>query len=86
MRVIIPPALHSYTEGKGEVSADGATLAEVLAVLDNRYPGMRFRIIDEQGGIRRHIKIFINQTQANGIESSLNPTDKILIVCALSGG
>jgi molybdopterin converting factor small subunit len=86
MRIIVPPALRSYTGEKNEVQAKGVTLAEALADLDHHYPGMRFRIIDEQDGIRQHIKIFINQTQAKNIDARLDPADKILIICALSGG
>lgn len=86
MRVIVPTALRSYTDERHEVEAQGSNLAEVLVDLDRRYPGMRFRIIDEQDDIRRHIRIFINQTQAKSIQVKLDPSDKILIVCALSGG
>ena len=86
MRVIVPPALRSYTGGKGEVEGKGATLAAVLADLDRTYPGIRFRMVDEQDGIRRHMKIFINQTQAKSIAARLDLEDRILIVCALSGG
>ena len=86
MRVILPPALHSYTDGLREVQTKGTTIAEVLAELDRRYPGIRFRMLDEQDGIRQHIKIFVNQTLAGSIDAGLNADDKILIVCALSGG
>ncbi len=86
MKVIIPSALRSYTGEKNEVSADGATLCDVLADLDNRYPGIRFRMLDEQHAIRRHIKVFINQAQAMSLDEPLEPSDKVLIVCALSGG
>ena len=86
MRVIVPPALRSYTSEKSEVEGQGNTLADVLVDLDQRYPGMRFRIIDEQDGVREHIKIFINQTQTKEIAVQLKPDDKVLIICALSGG
>ncbi len=86
MRIVIPPALRSYTGERGEVEGHGASLAAVLADLDARYPGIRFRIIDEQDRIRTHMRIFVNQTQAKGLELALTPTDKLVIVCALSGG
>ena len=57
MKVLLPSALHSYT-GQAWVDADGATVADVLEELDQRYPGIRFRMIDEQDGIRRHIRLF----------------------------
>ena len=64
MRVILPTPLAEYTRHAREVQAEGATLDELLADLDRRYPGIRFRIIDEQDAIRPHIKIFVNREQA----------------------
>ena len=60
MKVLIPSPLRSYTK-KREVEATGATLAELLAELDRRYPGLRFRMIDEQDRMRRHIRFFIKR-------------------------
>jgi molybdopterin converting factor small subunit len=86
MRVRLPSPLASYTAGAREVEADGATLSEILADLDRRYPGIRFRMIDEQGAIRPHIKIFVNRAQAASIAQPLAPGDEVLVVAALSGG
>ena len=86
MRVHIPTALRSYTAQQGEVQAEGATLAEVLSALDHRYPGLRFRIITEQDRIRPHIRIFVNEGQAQDLTVPLRSTDTVYIVCALSGG
>jgi molybdopterin converting factor small subunit len=84
--VYIPTALRSYTAQKGEVDAQGATLAEILSALDRRYPGLRFRIITEQGTIRQHIRIFVNEEQVPNLTVPLRPDDQIYIICALSGG
>jgi molybdopterin converting factor small subunit len=86
VRVLIPTPLRSYTQDAAVVAADGATLAGVLADLDRRYPGLRFRVIDEQGSIRRHIKFFINGAAAASLEPPLQDADEVMIVCALSGG
>jgi len=86
MRVLIPDPLRSYTGGIAVVSAQGATLAELVGELDHRYPGFRFRIIDEQGGIRRHIKFFVNGLQTRDLQPTLREHDEVMIVCALSGG
>ena len=86
MKVRLPSPLASYTAGAREVDAEGATLAAVLADLDRRYPGIRFRMIDEQDAIRPHIKIFVNREQAASIGRSLAPGDEVLVVAALSGG
>jgi molybdopterin converting factor small subunit len=85
MKVLIPSALRSYTE-KGEADALGATLADVLVDLDRQYAGIRFRMIDEQDRIRRHIRIFVNGEQARDLSQPLAATDEVIIVQALSGG
>ena len=86
MKVRIPTPLRSYTGGAGEVEAQGGSLRDLLSDLDRRYPGIRFRMIDEQDGIRPHIKIFVNQEQARTIDRALGDRDEIQIICALSGG
>lgn len=85
MRVLIPDALRSYTES-ARANAQGATLAELLLDLDRQYTGIRFRMIDEQERIRRHIRIFINGEQAGVLSQPLKATDEVVIVQALSGG
>ena len=86
MKINVPTPLRSYTNKKNVIAADGATLDELLADVDRQYPGFRFRIIDEQGGIREHIKIFINEEQTQTLKTGLRSTDVIHIICALSGG
>jgi molybdopterin converting factor small subunit len=86
MRIHIPSALRSYTRQQGEVEVDGATLGEVLCALDARYPGFRFRIVTEQDRIRPHIRIFVNDEQAQELLAPLGKEDRVYIVCALSGG
>ena len=85
MRVIIPSSLRSYTQ-RSQAEASGATLAEALADLDRSYPGIRFRMIDEQDRIRRHIRVFVNGGQVRDLSQPLRPTDEVIIVQALSGG
>ena len=85
MKVLIPGALRSYTES-GEASAGGSTLAAVLVDLERQYPGIRFRIVDEQERIRRHIRIFVNGDQVHDLAHPLDARDEVVIVQALSGG
>jgi len=85
MRVLVPSALRSYTD-RGEVEASGGTLAALLTDLERHYPGIRFRIIDEQDRIRRHIRIFVNGEQARDLSRPLAVADEVIIVQALSGG
>lgn len=85
MKVLIPSALYSYT-GRAEVEADGATLRAVLADLDRRYPGIRFRMIDEQERMRPHIRFFFDGEQVHNLAHPLRANDELIIVQALSGG
>jgi molybdopterin synthase sulfur carrier subunit len=85
MKVLIPSALRSYT-GQALVDADGATLGALLDDLDRRYPGIRFRMIDEQQRMRRHVRFFVNGTATFDLGLSIAPNDEVCIVQALSGG
>ncbi len=85
MKVLIPTPLRSYTHER-EVEATGATLTELLGDLERRYPGLRFRVIDEQNGMRPHIRFFVNGEQVFDMARALRPTDSVQIVQALSGG
>jgi molybdopterin converting factor small subunit len=86
MRVSVPSPLRSYTAGREEVEARGATLAELLADLDGQFPGMRFRMIDEQDRVRPHIRFFVNQALVRELGAALGAGDRVQILCALSGG
>jgi len=86
MKILIPSALRAYTKQQSEVEIEGSTLGEVLSSLDARYPGFRFRIVTEQDRIRPHIRIFVNDEQAQELLAPLGPEDRVYIVCALSGG
>lgn len=85
MKVLIPSALRSYTESS-QAEASGATLADLLIDLDRQYAGIRFRMIDEQDKVRRHIRIFINGEQVDDLAHKLHAADDVAIVQALSGG
>ena len=86
MMVSIPSPLLSYTAQAARVEASGDTVGEVLADLDRRFPGIRFRIVDETARLRAHIKLFVNDRLADGLEQRLEPLDRVHIVAALSGG
>ncbi|MBX9879183.1 MAG: MoaD/ThiS family protein [Candidatus Obscuribacterales bacterium] len=86
MLVHIPSPLRSYTGNKSEVQADGSSVDNALSNLDKTYPGIRFRMIDEQGGIREHIKLYVNREQIKSINTALKGSEEIHIICALSGG
>jgi molybdopterin converting factor small subunit len=85
VNVLIPSPLHSYTR-KAHVEATGSTLAALLVDLDRRYPGIRFRMVDEQDRIRRHMRVFVNGDQVFDLARPLDFADEVVIVQALSGG
>jgi len=85
MRVTIPSPLISYT-GRRDVAAAGSTLAEVLADLDRQFPGIRFRMIDEQDHIRTHMRVFIDGEELRELDAPLDAGRTLHIVQALSGG
>ena len=86
MRVLVPHALRSYTGQRDQVDANGATLGELLVDLDRQFPGMRFRMVDEQDQIRRHVVIFVRGAKTTNLAESLDGSDEVVILQALSGG
>jgi sulfur-carrier protein len=86
MRVAIPSPLRSYTQSRDQVNAAGATVGELLANLDHEFPGIRFRVVDEQDRIRVHIRIFVNRELARDLSRPIAASDDVQILCALSGG
>jgi molybdopterin synthase sulfur carrier subunit len=85
MKVLIPGALRSYTGGS-PVEATGSTLAELFADLDRRYPGLRFRVVDEQGLLRPNMRVFVGGLGVRDLAHPLRPGDAVALVLALSGG
>jgi sulfur-carrier protein len=85
MKVLIPDALRSYTQSS-RAEAHGATLGELLNDLERQYTGIRFRMIDEQDRVRRHIRVFVNGEQVTALSHPLQVSDEVVIVQALSGG
>ena len=85
MKVLIPTPLLSYTNER-LVDAHGTSLAALLDDLDRRYPGFRFRVVDEQEQMRRHMRLFVNGEQVFDLARPLAPTDEVVLVQALSGG
>jgi len=86
VNVRIPTPLRSYTGDAAVVHADGATIDDVLTDLDRRYPGIRFRVVDEQGRLRRHMMIFVRQERERDLSLALDGVDELVIMQALSGG
>ncbi len=87
--VLIPGLLRSYTGGAARVDVTlggDATVDAALCALDERFRGLRFRIVDEQGSVRPHIKIFADARQVHALSEPLPGGAELMIVGALSGG
>jgi molybdopterin converting factor small subunit len=85
VKVLVPSALRSYT-GATQVEATGDTLLGLFADLDQRYPGLRFRVVDEQQQLRPNMRIFVNGLGVRDLGQALGSDDFVAIVLALSGG
>ena len=85
MQVLIPGSLRSYTR-ESHIEVGGDTLAALFEDLDRRYPGLRFRVIDEQDRLRPNMRIFVNGLGVRDLGHALRPGDSVAIVQALSGG
>jgi molybdopterin synthase sulfur carrier subunit len=87
LKVLIPGLLRSYTAGAETVVLPAhATLDEALRHLDARFPGLRFRVVDEQASIRPHIKMFVDGALARRLDTPVADAKELMIVGALSGG
>lgn len=86
MNVRIPTPLRSYTDGAANVVADGDTLAALFEDLDRKFPGIRFRVIDEQGELRQHMNVFVDDERCRDLSTRLDGIDEVVVMQALSGG
>lgn len=86
--VRIPTPLRTLTGGSDEVTAAGATVAEVIEDLERKYPGLRDRLLDEKG-VRRFINLFVGDEDIrflDGLKTELKAGDTISIIPAIAGG
>jgi molybdopterin converting factor small subunit len=86
VKVKVASVLFEYTGDRPEVEARGETLGAVLADLDRRHPGLRFRVVDEQGRIRQHMNVFVGGRPTRDLGARVRPDDEVYILQALSGG
>ena len=87
--VRIPTILRSYTGGAKSVEGSGSTLAELFADLDARYPGLRGRLVTEDGSLHRFVNVYVNDEDARflgGLEAKLSDGDSVTILPAVAGG
>jgi molybdopterin synthase sulfur carrier subunit len=87
--VRVPTILRTYTKGESEVSADGSTLSEVLDSLDSSYPGIKGRVVDEQGKLRRFVNVYVGNEDvrfAEGLDTGTPDGAQVSVIPAVAGG
>ncbi len=87
--VRIPTPLRTLTGGADEVSANGGTVAEVIESLESNHPGMKDRLCDDKGAVRRFVNIYANDEDIrflDNLETTLEEGDTLSIVPAIAGG
>ena len=87
--VRVPTILRTYTGGESEVSASGATLADVLDDLDASYAGIKGRILDDEGNLRRFVNVYVGNDDVRFLDSLATPTPdgtQISVIPAVAGG
>jgi molybdopterin converting factor small subunit len=85
----IPSSLAQYADGARSVALEGATVEDVLRDLGDRFPALRARALDGDGGPRPHVTLFLNRTQitARGdLRTAVGEGDEIAIISAIAGG
>ncbi len=85
----IPTPLRKYTQGQDEVKVDGGTIEQVLAALEQSAPGIKERICDESGKVRRFVNIFVGDEDIrflDNLQSVVKDGDEVSIVPAIAGG
>jgi sulfur-carrier protein len=89
VRVRIPTPLRSLTKGSAEVQAKAGSVLDLIADLESQFPGMKDRIVDETGEIRRFVNVYVNEEDIrflDGDKTTLKDGDEVSIVPALAGG
>ncbi|WP_427885296.1 ubiquitin-like small modifier protein 1 [Kribbella sp. GL6] len=87
--VRVPTILRPYTQGASEVSAEGGTLTEVLDSLDTSYPGIKGRVLDESGELRRFVNVYVDDDDvrfAEGLQTAIKDGGQVSIIPAVAGG
>ena len=87
--VRIPTPLRAVTKGNAEIQAKGDTVEDVIADLERQFPGLRERLVDESGELRRFINVYVNQEDVRFLQSrktALKDGDEVSIVPAIAGG
>ncbi|OGP21821.1 MAG: molybdopterin synthase sulfur carrier subunit [Deltaproteobacteria bacterium GWA2_55_10] len=89
VKVRIPTPLRKLTNGSDEVTAEGGNVAEIIEDLERNYPGLKERICEDSGKLRRFVNIYLNDEDIrfkNNMETQLGENDELSIIPAIAGG
>jgi molybdopterin converting factor small subunit len=89
INVRIPTILRTYTQDQSQVAAEGATLTDVLDSLETSYPGIKARVVDEQGKLRRFVNIYVAEEDvrfSQGLDTPTPDGAQVSIIPAVAGG
>jgi molybdopterin synthase sulfur carrier subunit len=89
VRVKVPTILRRHTNGQAVLEAEGATVAQVLADLEERHPGITAGLLDEHGGLHRHVNVYVNEEDVRylgALETEVSDGDVLSILPAVAGG
>ncbi|HEY9696645.1 MAG TPA: MoaD/ThiS family protein [Trichocoleus sp.] len=89
VKVLIPTPLQQFTQSQATIECEGSTITELLNSLDSSFPGIKARLCDEQGNLRRFINFYVNSEDIrflDGQNTALKAGDEVSIVPAVAGG
>ncbi len=84
-KVILTGSIRQHAGGLGAVEVEGSTARAAVAALEASYPALRGWVVDEQGALRRHVKLFLGGA-AVSLDAPVGPNQELHIVAAISGG
>ncbi|MBI5936123.1 MAG: MoaD/ThiS family protein [Chloroflexi bacterium] len=85
----IPAALKYYMDNHSELDIPASSVIDLLAALAERYPSVKFHLLDADGKLRRHFNVFVNGVhirELDGLATKLNPDDKLILLASAAGG
>ena len=89
IEVRIPPILRTYTDGEKAVSGEGQSIGALIEDLESNHPGIKGRLLDDEGGLRRFVNVYVNDEDVRfigGLEAELSDGDQVVVLPAVAGG
>ena len=89
IEVRIPPILRTYTDGEKSVTGEGQSIGALIEDLESNHPGIKGRLLDDEGGLRRFVNVYVNDEDVRfigGLEAELTDGDQVVVLPAVAGG